>query len=126
MFGGLSVTVLDGDLHMVEPGLRQSGESLLRDADRGGDEIGIETGRMGAGGNVHEIAPRAGLAARQMHLQDTKPGRLAEHAQPCRRIELILSRIERERVRAIWAAERTAMGQLGKEAERLVDHSGTR
>ena len=36
-----------------------------------------------------------------------------------------LSRIERERVRAIGAAERTAMGQFGEEAERLVQHSGT-
>jgi hypothetical protein len=61
-----------------------------------------------------------------MHLQDAKLRRFAEDAQPGRGIELVLSRIECERVRAIRAAKRTAMGQLGKKAERLVHHSGTR
>jgi hypothetical protein len=41
---------------------------------------------MGAGGDVHEIAPRAGLAARQMHLQDAQLRRFAEDAQPGRGI----------------------------------------
>ena len=124
--GGRSVGVLDGDLHMVEPGLGERAEGLVRDADRGGDEIGVETGGMGAGGDIDEVAARAGLAARQMHLQDTKPRRLAEDAHPGRGVELILSRIKRERVGAIGAAERTAVGQLGEQAERLVHHCGTR
>src|SRR5262249_48919275 len=34
--------------------------------------------------------------------------------------------IEREQVGAIRAAERTAVGQLGEQAERLVHHCGTR
>ena len=38
----------------------------------------------------------------------------------------VFSRIERERVGAIRAAERTAVGQLGEQAERLVHHCGTR
>jgi outer membrane immunogenic protein len=62
---------------------------------------------MGTSGDVHEIAPRAGLAARQMHLQDAKLRRFAENAQPGRGIELVRSCIERKRVRAIRAAERT-------------------
>ena len=77
---------------------------------------------MGAGRDVDEVAARARLAARQMHLQDTKPRRLAEDAHPGGGVELILSRIEHERVGAIGAAERTAMGQLGEHAERLVHH----
>ena len=81
---------------------------------------------MGAGGDVHEVAPRAGLAARQMHLQDTKPRRLVKDAHPGRGVELVLSRVERERVGTIRAAERTAVGQLGEQAERLVHHCGTR
>jgi hypothetical protein len=60
-----------------------------------------------------------------MHLQHAKLRRFAEDAQPGRGIELILSRIERERIRAIRAAERTAMGQLGEQTERLVHHCGT-
>jgi hypothetical protein len=124
--GGCSVAVLDGDLHVVEPDLGERAKGLGRDPDRGGDEIGIETGGMGAGGDVHEVAPRAWLAARQMHLQDTKPRRLAENAYPGCGVELVFSRIERKRVGAIRAAERTAVGQLGEQAERLVHYCGTR
>src|SRR5262249_19378427 len=81
---------------------------------------------MGAGGDVYEVPPRAGLAARQMHLEDAKACRLAEDASPSRGVEFVLSRIERERVRAIGAAERTAVGQLGEQAERLVAYCRTR
>src|SRR5215813_4043837 len=107
---------------MVEPGLGQRAEGAVRDADRGGDEIGVETGGMGAGRDVDEVAARARLAARQMHLQDAKPRRLAEDAHPGRGVELVLSRIEREWVGAIGAAERTAVGQLGEQAKRLVHY----
>jgi hypothetical protein len=48
---------------MVEPGLGERAEGLVRDADRGGDEIGVETGGMGAGSDIDEVAARAGLAA---------------------------------------------------------------
>ncbi len=94
--GGLSAAVLNRNLHMVEPGLSQCAEGLVGDPDRGGDEIGVKAGRMGAGGDVHEIAPRTGLAARQMHLQDAKLRRLVKHPRPCRGVELVLSRVERE------------------------------
>jgi hypothetical protein len=108
------------------PASARRAEDPVRDADCGGDEIGIETGGMGAGGDVYEVPPRAGLAARQMHLEDAKAGRLAEDAPPSRGVEFVLSRIERERVRAIGAAERTAVGQFGEQAERLVHYCGTR
>src|SRR5262249_41151148 len=63
--GGPSVAVLDRNLHMVEPSLSQCVEGLVRDPDRGGDQIGVKAGRMGTVGDVDEIAPRTGLAARQ-------------------------------------------------------------
>ncbi len=123
VIGELSAAVLNRNLHMVEPGLSQCAEGLVGDPDRGGDEIGVKAGRMGAGGDVHEIAPRTGLAARQMHLQDAKLRRLVKHPRPCRGVKLVLSRVEREGVRAIGAAERTAMGQLGEEPKRFM-HCG--
>src|SRR5262249_12756245 len=61
--GGCGVAVLDGDLHMIEPGLAQGAEGLVRDPDRRGYEIGIKTRGMGAGGDVHEVAPRAAVSA---------------------------------------------------------------
>src|SRR5262245_3456292 len=66
--GGLSVAVLNRNLYMVEPSPSQCGEGLFRDPDRGGDQIGVKPGRLGASGDVDEIAPCAGLTARQMHL----------------------------------------------------------
>jgi len=35
--------------------------------------FGAECWNLGTGGDVDEIAPRAGLAARQMHLQTNSP-----------------------------------------------------
>jgi hypothetical protein len=80
---------------------------------------------MRAGSDVDEIATRARFAARQVHLQHPRLRRFAENAQPGRGVELVLPCIERERVRAIRAAERAAMGQLGEEPERLMQHCGT-
>jgi hypothetical protein len=79
---------------------------------------------MRPGRDVYDIAPRAGLAARQMHLQDAKLGRLAEDPQPGQ--ELVLSRVEGEGMRAIRTAERTTMRQLGEEPKKLVQDCGTR
>jgi hypothetical protein len=58
--GGCSVAVLDQNLHMIEPGFSQCAEGLVGNPDREGDEIDVKAGRMGAGGDVHEIASRAG------------------------------------------------------------------
>jgi hypothetical protein len=80
VIGRLSVAVLDRDLHMVEPGFYQGAERLVCDPDRGGDEISVKTGSMGADGDVHEVAPRAGLAARQVHLQHAEARCPAENA----------------------------------------------
>src|SRR5215831_19683290 len=122
---GSSLAVLDGDLHVVEPGFSQRAEGLLGGARSGRKEIAVKAGRAGAGGDVDEVTPRAGLATRQVHLQDAELRRFAKDAQPGRGVELVLPCIERERIRAIGAAERTAMGQLGEEPERLMQHCGT-
>jgi hypothetical protein len=126
VIGGGGVAVLDRYLYMVESGPSQCGQRLVRDPDRRGDEIGVKTGRMRRGGDVHEIASRAGLAARQMHLQHAKIRGLAEHTQPSRGVEFTLSCVKGQGIRAIGAAERTAMGQLGEEAKGPVQDCGTR
>jgi hypothetical protein len=46
---------------------------------------------MGAGGEVDEIASRAGLPTGQMQLQDAELSRFAENAQPGRGIKLVFS-----------------------------------
>jgi hypothetical protein len=71
-----------------------------------------------------EIAPRARLTAGQMHLQYAERGGLCKYACPSLRVELVGSRIERQRIGAVRTAQRTAVRQLGQKAERAVQ-SGT-
>ena len=73
-------------------------------------------------GSDHELSAHA-MDATALH---AKLRRFAEHPRPCRGVEFVPSRIERERVRAIRAAERTTVGELGEQTERLVHHCGTR
>src|SRR5215211_4662001 len=110
--------VLDRDLNVVEPRLIEGGEGLGGEADRGGDQVGIETRRARGGGDLDEVAPGGRLAARQVHLQHTERGCFAKDARPGGEVELVLARIERERIGAIGTAERAAMGQLGQQTQR--------
>jgi hypothetical protein len=122
--GGGGLAVLDGDLHVIEPGRGERAQFPLGDADCGGDEIGVEPGRVRARRDIDEIAARPGLAAREVDLQDPERRGLTEHADPGRGVELVFARIERERVGAIGATERTAVGQLGEQAERTMQGNG--
>jgi hypothetical protein len=108
---------------MIEAGVSERVQQLVGDADSRGNEIGVEAGRTGAGSDLHEVASRGRLAAGQVHLQHAERRRLVHHADPGRRVELALARVERERVGAIGASERTAMRQLGEQAERRMQGS---
>ena len=90
--------VLDGNLHVIEPGRGQRNQRLCGDAHGGGDEIAVEAGAMGSRRDVGEVPPRARLATGQVHLQNAERRRLLKHARPGRGIELAFSRVERERI----------------------------
>ena len=66
--GGGWLTVLDRDLHMIETGVGELAERFRRDADCRSDEIGIEPRVLRGLGDRHKIAPRARLAAGEVHL----------------------------------------------------------
>ena len=123
--GGGSNAVLDRDLHMIEAGLREGGKPRRGEADGRGDEVAVKAGLVRGGGDLHEVAARRRLAARQMYLQDAQRRRFAENARPGRGVELVLTPVERQRIGAIGTTERTAVRQLGKEAERRGKRSGT-
>src|SRR5262249_5854695 len=74
--------VLDRDLHMIEPRIGKLAEPLIRDADTGGNEIGVEAGVARRCHDVDEIATRRRLAAREVDLQHAEPGGLAKHPRP--------------------------------------------
>src|SRR5262249_20790527 len=74
----------------------------------------------------HEIAARARLATGEVHLQDPERARLMEHPRPGRGVELVVAGVKCKRVGTVRAAERATVGQLGQQAERLVQRCGTR
>ena len=63
------VGVLDRDLDVIEAGLPQVAHGARGDADARGDEIGVEPGLARVRRDLDEIAPRARLAAGEMHVQ---------------------------------------------------------
>src|SRR5947199_6537092 len=67
-----SVAVLDRDLHMIKTGIRELAEALFSDSDRRCDEDGVKACPVRSLGDLDEIAPRARLAAREMHLVDAE------------------------------------------------------
>src|SRR5258708_40269040 len=69
-------------------------------------------------GELDEVARCGRLAAREMHLQHAERGRLVEYARPCGGVELVGAPFKRDRIGAIGAAERTAVRELGEQAER--------
>ena len=73
---------------------------------------------------IDQIAPRTGLAAGEMNLQHAERRRLADTRAQVAVSSSVGTRIERERIGAIRTAERAAVRQLGKEAERLVQRHG--
>ena len=69
MIGRHRIGILDRHLDVVEAGLPQVAHGARGDADAGGDEIGVEPGLARMRRDVDQIAPRARLAAGQMHVQ---------------------------------------------------------
>src|SRR5262249_39321725 len=70
--------------------------------------------------DLDEIAPRGRLAAGKVYVQHAEPRGLRKNAPPILRAKLGGARIERKRVRAIGAAERTDVGELGEQTNRRL------
>ena len=80
--GACGLAVLDRDLHVIETGFGELAQRLRGDADRRGDEIGVKAGLVRRRGDRDEVAPRAGLAAGEMHLQHAEPGGFLKDTGP--------------------------------------------
>ena len=115
---GLFVGALEGELRMVEPGLDKFVDQLLANPDARGDEVGVESALRRVPGEFGDVAPRRRLAAGQMHMQGAERGGLAKHPFPRFRVDLGPGPLQRQRIGAIGAAERTAMGELDQDADR--------
>src|SRR5260370_21674198 len=103
---------------MVEPGLDQFVHQLLAHPDSRRYQVRIEPGLRSVTGDLGDVAPRRGLAAGKMDMERAQRGGLAEHAFPRLSVDLRARALERQRIGAIRAAERTAMGELDEHADR--------
>src|SRR4029077_10102894 len=102
---------------MVEAGIGEFRDRGLVEADAGGDQVGVEAEARGMSDEFDEIAPRRRFAAGKMQLQNADGRGLREDLAPARGVELALTPIELERVRAIGAAQGAAMRELGEQPD---------
>src|SRR5580704_4384122 len=116
--GRWRVGILDRKLRVVEPGIGEFLDTILREADPGGDEVGIKSHFRAMRDDVGEILPRRRFAARKMRMQNAEGRGLRKNLLPDLGAEFVLARIERERIGTIGAAERTAMRQFGEKRDR--------
>ena len=75
---------------------------------------------MGGGSDLDQITACAGLAAREVNLQDAETGGLTEHPRPGLGVEFVRPRFQRQRVGAVRATQRATVRQLGQQAKRLM------
>ena len=108
--GVLRIDVLEGDLHVIEATLDQLFEARAGQGDGGGDQIGVKAGLGGGRNDVLEVLARRRLAAGEVHLQDAHGTGLLHHRHPFGGGQFLVDALKLERVRAIGALQRTAMG----------------
>ena len=111
--GHLGIDALQGQLDMIDHPVKLA-QARFGQPDARGDQIDIKPRIARRGGDLRQVAPRGGLAARQMHLQDAHLGGLTKGIGPFRRRQLALHPRQLDRVRAIGTGQRTAMRQLGQ------------
>ena len=76
--------ILKAELNMVEAGVYQLLKPLTRQANAGGDQVGVEPGFARAGNHLRQIGARQWLAAGQVKMQNAERCRFAENPQPVR------------------------------------------
>ena len=116
--------VLDRDLHVVEAERFQSRQPLAGERDPAGDQVGVEIEPSRAFHQRFQIVAQQRLATREIELHDSERLRLAEHTQPVVGGERVGVAGPVGRIRAVRAAQRAAIGQLGDErvGARLLTH----
>src|SRR6185312_15546086 len=80
-----------------------------------------EPGFGGMAHQVGEIAPNERLTSGEVHLQNAERRGFVEHPLPAFGAEFGAGARKFERVRAIRAAQRAAMSQLGQHGQRRLD-----
>src|SRR5207249_1819734 len=112
--------VLERHLHVAEPEGTEACETLAAQGDPARDEVRVEIERPGSLDQRFEIVANERLATREMKLDDAELLGFAEDAEPLRRVEPVHVTAVIQGVRAIHAAERASVCELGDERIRTV------
>ena len=112
------VGILEAKLDVIHSCLRERSHRAVVQRDAGGDDVGVEAARGGAGDQRGQVAPGQRFAAGEMDLQDADVGRFVEHAQPDGGVQLAGGTRQLQRVGAVRAGERATMGEFGDQPER--------
>src|SRR3989442_1004849 len=104
----------------ILPRNRACAAALAGQGDAARDEIGVEVGGGGALDEGLQIGSEERLAPREVELDDPELLGLAKHAEPVRRVEPVRVAPVVHGVRAVHAAERAPVRQLGDERIRTV------
>ncbi len=115
--GMAGISALQADLHMAKPGLRVGRKLRLVQQHGGGDEIRVKPLLRRMGDQRREILPQGWLTAGEMDLQHAHSGGLADYTAPEIRITLRPRLQHLQRIGAIRALQRAAMGEFGHHRE---------
>jgi hypothetical protein len=111
---------LDADLDVVEARVAELLRAAGRETEPAGDEVRVQAQVAGGAHDAVEVPAQQRLAAGEVELQDAEVPALGQHPLPFRRGQLLSVRVQVERVGAVRAVQRAAVGELGQQAERAI------
>ena len=114
----LLVGGLKADLDMVKPGLGELGNTRFSQADARGDQVGVITQITRGLDQLGQVLTHQRLATGETQLCSTQLTGLAEHLDPLGSAQFGTLLGEIQRVGAVWALQRAAVGQFGQQPQR--------
>ncbi|MND93788.1 hypothetical protein D3C80_859850 [compost metagenome] len=117
----LLVAGLETDLDVIEAGLLEIADFLLGQADAGGDQVGVETQFAGFGNQLGEVLAHQRFATGKAQLRRAHFPRFAKYLDPLLGAQLFALLGEIQRIGAVRALQRAAIGQLGEQPQRQAD-----
>src|SRR5882762_3701852 len=102
---------------MIEARFHEGGEFRLVEWKAAGDEADVEAGDAGGVDEFDDVGAGQRFATGEIDLQDAGLGRFLNHAHPGLRGKLRFAFGKLQRVGAIDAVQRAAVGEFGDESE---------
>jgi hypothetical protein len=111
--GDFFAGALEAELKVVETGFDQRGKLGFVHGQAGSDEIDVEAGRARGASEIDDVGAGERFAAGKIGLKNAGFRGFRKDARPSFGGEFVGARLQFERVRAIDAVERAAVGEFG-------------